>query len=243
MATVEHRKLLAEQLLPLIGANATRLPFLSMAGHLYKNELMVVGRAPNGWEDGMLPCDLASPTAATNYAATIYESVVGTGPCPMSWVTDAWANPDNTKYNTRKSAFWRVIRGVVAESGIADTDESSWPSHLVWSNLYKVAPEEGGNPGGALRQIQLSHCIALLQQEIDVYLPRRLLLLTGLGWAEPFLGHIAPTFVPTPSGIYVEATGEISRNSGHSTKIVVAAHPQGKSEGIWVREVIQAFQD
>ena len=250
MATTQQKNFYAEQLLPLIGTNAARLPnqaitgFLSMAGHLYNNELMVVGRAVNGWAEGVLPAVLSTPASAGDYAATIFDSVVGNGSCPMSWVTNCWANPSNpdSKYNTKKSAFWRVIRAVVAESGIANTDEDTWPSHLVWSNLYKVAPEGGGNPGGVLRQVQLNECISLLQQEFDVYLPRRLLLLTGLDWAEPFLRHIAPTFSHVRPGSYVEATAEILQNAGGSTSVVVAAHPQGKSESIWVREVIQAFQ-
>lgn len=250
MATNQHRNYYVEQLLPLIGTNAATLPnqavtgFLSMAGHLYSNELMVVGRAVNGWAEGVLPEALSTPTSAADYAATIFDSVVGNGTCPMSWVTNCWANPSNpdSKYNTKKSAFWRVIRAVVAESGIANTGENTWPSHLVWSNLYKVAPEEGGNPGGALRQVQLNECVSLLGQELDVYLPRRLLLLTGLDWAEPFLRDIAPTFSHVTSGSYVEATAEIFHKAGNSTRVVVAAHPQGKSEGIWVKEVIQAFK-
>lgn len=250
MATPQHRDYYANHLLPLIGTNASTLPnqtitgFLSMAGHLYNKELMVVGRAVNRWEEGVFPEVLSAPDSAADYATKIFDGAIGNGSCPMSWVTNCWANPSNpdSKYNTKKSAFWRVIRAVVAESGIANTAKNTWPSHLVWSNLYKVAPEEGGNPGGALRQVQLNGCISLLRQELDVYVPRRLLLLTGLNWAEPFLRDIAPTFRPVTSGNYVEATAEISHDTGNSTKVVVAAHPQGKSEGIWVQEVMQAFQ-
>ena len=250
MATTQQRDYLAEQLLPLIGSNATRLPnqpvtgFLAMAGHLYTNELMVVGRAVNGWKKGVSPNDLASLVSSSNYAATIFDSVVGNGSCPMSWVAKCWANPSNPDgdYNTKKSAFWRVILEVVGELGIANRDEDTWPSHLVWSNLYKVAPAVGGNPGRTLCDIQLSGCISLLQQEIAYYRPRRLLLLTGLGWAKPFLQHIAPTFTPASASGYVEAIAQISNISGGESKVVVAAHPQGKSETSWVREVIQAFQ-
>lgn len=216
-----------------------------MTGHLYENALMVVGRAPNGWADGKLPSELGVPASAAAYAATIFGSVVGNGRCPMLWVSDCWANPSNpdSQYNTRKSAFWRVIRAVVAESGIANTDEDSWPCHLVWSNLYKIAPEKGGNPGSTLRHIQLDACTSLLQQEVDAYLPHRLLFLTGLNWAEPFLSHVAPAFTSTATSGYVEATAEIFRESGGSTRVVVAAHPERKKESIWVQEVIQAFQE
>ena len=248
-----QRDYFAEQLLPLVGKNAARLPnqavtgFLSMAGLLYDNELMVVGRAPNGWDKvGVFPSELAVASSTTVYATKILDSVVGSDPCPMLWVTDYPANPSNppNDYNTNKSAFWRVIRAVVAESGIADKDKDkkTWPSHLVWSNLYKVAPVEGGNPSKTLCDIQLPGCICLLQQEISSYLPRRLLLLTGLDWAKPFLQKIAPTFTPVSAYKYVEAIAQIPHSSGETSKVVVAAHPQGKPESIWVQEVVKAFQ-
>ena len=245
-----QRDYFAEQLLPLVGKNAARLPhqavtgFLSMAGHRYNKELMVVGRAPNGWEEGVFPSELAVASSTTVYAAKILASVVGKDLCPMLWVTDCWANPSNppNDYNTNKSAFWRVIRAVVAKSGIADIDKKNWPSHLVWSNLYKVAPVDGGNPSKTLCDIQLPGCICLLQQEISSYLPRRLLLLTGLDWAKPFLQKIAPTFTPVSAYKYVEAIAQIPHSSGETSKVVVAAHPQGKPESIWVQEVVKAFQ-
>ena len=248
MATVQHQNYFSEHLLSLIGANADQLPeqdvtgFLSMEGHLYDNKLMVVGRAVNGWTDGVAPSDLSSPSLAADYAKLVFSSVIGKDSCPMTWVTDCWENPDPEKYNTKKSAFWRVIRAVAAESGITNTDDAAWSSHLVWSNLYKFSPEEGGNPGNALRHVQLPACISLLQQELNDYRPRYLLLLTGLDWAEPYLQQVAPTFTQTPDGGYVEAIAEILHESGNATKVVVAAHPQGKSESIWVQEVIRAFQ-
>ncbi len=251
MATTQQRDYFAEHLLPVVGRNAEQLPkqkltgFLSMAGHLYKNELMVVGRAVNGWEEGVMPSDLASARSAKDYAEKIFQSVIGrNGQCPMAWVSDCWANPANPEsdYNTRRSAFWRAIRGVVSKSGIANTDEGTWPSHLVWSNLYKVAPEDGGNPSNALCEIQLPGCISLLQQEIYIYLPRRLLLLTGLDWAKPFLENIAPNFRSDSAYNYVEAIAQIAHSPGCTSKVVVAAHPQGRNEGDWVQDVIKAFE-
>lgn len=247
MATIQQQNYFAEHLLPSIGANADQLPeqdvtgFLAMAGRLYGNELMVVGRAVNGWTEGVTPSELSSPSSVTAYAEKVFKSVVGDESCPMAWVTDCWANPDS-EYNTKKSAFWRAIRAVVAESGVANTDDATWPSHLVWSNLYKIAPAEGGNPSNALCQVQLAGCISLFQQELNDYRPRRLLFLTGLDWAEPYLQHVAPTFTPTPAGGYVEALADIRHESGHATKVVVAAHPQGKSGSVWVQEVMNAFQ-
>ena len=155
----------------------------------------------------------------------------------MEWVTECWGNQQD--YNTKKSAFWRVIRSVVGELGIAEIEQSNWPSHLVWSNLYKVAPEKGGNPNNTLCNIQFSGCCSLLEIELLNNIPKRLLFLTGLGWAEPFLGNICS--VVKNGWDHVEATGKYECNN-KTVSVVVATHPQGKPEKKWVQEVIEAFQ-
>ena len=70
---------------------------------------------------------------------------------------------------------------------IAEHSSNDWSSHLVWSNLYKLSPRDGGNPSGRLQNIQLDGCRALFNLEVETYRPGRLLLLTGWDWAEPFL--------------------------------------------------------
>lgn len=62
----------------------------------------------------------------------------------MLWVKDGWGATD--RYNTKRSAFWRAVRGVVEGLGISDVEHDTWSSHLVWSNLYKLSPADGGNP-------------------------------------------------------------------------------------------------
>jgi hypothetical protein len=244
MATDEERDLLASAILPAVGRDAAQLlpfevtGFLAMAGHLYDRRLMVIGRAVNGWADGILPSALASPSAVESYANLVRASVIGHGGCPMRWVTDGWGNRQG-QYNTRRSAFWRVIRGVVGGLGIADVEDRSWPSHLVWSNLYKVAPCKGGNPGGRLCAIQQTGCMDLFRLELRTYAPSRLLLLTGAGWAAPFLANYALQHIAGTR--YVERIGSVQLDSERQLRCVVAAHPQGTSETDWIREVVDAY--
>ena len=118
----------------------------------------------------------------------------------------------------------------------------SWPSHLVWSNLYKIAPEEGGNPGKTLCRIQLGGCRELFNLELATYRPSRLLFLTGIEWASPFLSDfdVAPADVAGIS--YVEGFGMLTIVPGkEAIRYVVAAHPQGKPGDPWVAEVCSAF--
>lgn len=243
MATEEERDFFADRILPFLETNSNRLGkskltgFLSMKGDRYDSELMIVGRAVNGWTKGINPPELNSQVSRKEYADTIYNTVTRSDGCPMKWVTECWGSQQD--YNTKKSAFWRVTRSVVGELGIAEIEQSNWPSYLVWSNLYKVAPEEGGNPNNTLCNVQFSGCCSLLELELFNYTPKRLLFLTGIGWAEPFLENICS--VVQNGQVHVEAEGKFECNN-QTTKVVVATHPQGKPEKEWVEEVIAAFQ-
>lgn len=238
MASDPERELFASEVLSSVGRQAARLPaseitgFLAMAGQAYDRGLMVVGRAVNGWTDGILPADLYAPTEASQYAYVVQQSVGSNGECPMRWVPAGWGATQG--YNTKRSAFWRCIRGVVQDLGIAHVEDAGWSSRLVWSNLYKVSPHEGGNPSNVLCEIQLPGCVNLLKLELRTYRPSRVLFLTGFDWASPFL---AAGELQSDVGFqYVKQFGVLD-----DARCVVAAHPQGKPEAEWIREVVTAF--
>lgn len=159
----------------------------------------------------------------------------------MQWVSQGWGNCDHDDYNTKKSAFWRVIRRVVDELGIADVESSEWPSHLIWSNLYKFAPAKGRNPSSGLCSIQFNECKSLIEQEINTFSPKRILFLTGMNWAEPFIEKLIMSVTTITGHRYVEGVGKLISASKTNGRLVVAAHPQGKKEDIWVEEVVSAF--
>ncbi|MDE8343605.1 MAG: hypothetical protein POG24_07290 [Acidocella sp.] len=216
--------------------------FLPMIGSEYAGNLMVVGRAVNGWTDGISPGDLADVETRNNYVDVVYNSVTGNmpGECPMSWITTCWAQGE--KYNTAGSPFWRVIRRVVGKLEITEVDDGNlkWPSHLIWSNLYKVSPANGGNPPMGLKKLQFAGCNDLLQWEIKTFRPHRLLFLTGYDWAAPFLQPYWHEVLNIPEYLEVKAIGHLQQDDC-VTKCVVATHPQGKNESRWVEEVVNAF--
>ncbi|WP_139031783.1 hypothetical protein [Candidatus Competibacter denitrificans] len=218
--------------------------FLSMSGHDCNNEIMVIGRAVNGWDDGIYPNELRNQAFAINYAQKIFDGSIEDpkypGRCPMLWITRLWGV--HTGYNTARSAFWRVIREVVDGLEIANIHKPYWPSHIVWSNLYKIAPANGGNPGGALCNIQLQGCVELLKIEIATYRPRRILFLTGMNWAEPFINAIHGNIHSSINRFTQVETHGKAVTAGHQYTFVVASHPQGKPEVTWVNEVLQVFR-
>ena len=258
MATLEEANLFAEQILAPVGAGAAGLPdqdqnreltgFLAMRGHLYTRELMVVGRAVNGWMPyGVCPMQFHSGLFRNWYATEVLHGslhapgvavVQGQLHCPMDWV---YINPPNG-FNADRSAFWRVIRNVTNGLHIADdTEPHQRPSHLVWSNLYKLSPSAEGNPSWTLRGVQLAGCQALFQLELHTYCPKRLLLLTGADWAAPFLGALGVHDVAVGEFQYVERTGWLVLPNGHHAQFVVACHPMTRPEDDWTQEVLQAF--
>lgn len=243
MATDHERELFASEVLTIVGRDAARLAvseisgFLAMAGRAYDGGLMVVGRSANGWAKGIQPGDLCAPAEVNRYAALVQQSVAGNGECPMRWVTAGWGASE--PYNTKRSAFWRCIRDVVKDLRIAEVEGADWPSHLVWSNLYKVSPASGGNPSSVLCEVQFAGCVKLLNLELRTYRPSRVLFLAGVDWAAPFL---AAANLQEGAGLrYVEQYGLCDAGNGCETRCVIAVHPQGKPQSEWVREVVTAF--
>jgi hypothetical protein len=211
--------------------------FLSMRGNAYDGKLMVVGRSVNGWRTTWEPS--SQPVGAEiGISEQTLKDVSGKNKCPMLWVTDIWDKNDSPtdNYRTNSSAFWRVIRRVVHKLDIADIDKETWPSHLVWSNLFKLSDSDEGNPSEALQRIQFETCVDLLSTELMTYKPKHVLMLTGLNWAKPFLDKLKIPWHKPSGSMYVEAVANFNGQS-----IVVAQHPQGKKEDPFVKEVILRF--
>jgi hypothetical protein len=215
------------------GQDVPLVPFWPLRGAAYDHELLVIGRSVNGWvEDWTAPqlADRATRRSAIERLRADAEPAEG---CRMAWVTDLWGAPDG--YNTRRSAFWRVLRRILAADPRTASDPEHWSSRLVWTNLYKVSPAAGWNPGADLQRAQRASAIELLKLELVAFEPRRVLALTG-GWIEPFLGDLA---------LPLEQRSGLVEGVGHATgrAWVVAKHPMRKPEDAFVTEVLRAFEE
>jgi hypothetical protein len=216
---------------------------LAIRGAAYTGELMIVGRAVNGWfPDGASPLELGESNRATEFAETVLSKSCENDPsvCSLRWVIDCWGSKDG-EYNSARSAFWRVARRVLLKNGEVD---NFWSSRLVWSNLYKIAPAAGGNPSNRLAEIELPFCRELLIQELEAFRPLRLVFATGADWADAFLDdhrrfvrHDASAF-----GEFVHGIGDVFSNGQRMGTFVIAPHPQGKDETRWVGQVKEALK-
>jgi hypothetical protein len=230
---------------------------LAMVGHRYERELIVVGKAGNGdiagarcpvpeldgrFIDDCVRCSAFGPTRNEQR-------------CPMLWVADQWGTKrarhlwdhqrwEGKPYSTERSAYWRAVRGVTAKLAIADIEYDSWPSHLVWTNLYKIAPADVGNPSSLLCAAQFDCCVEVLKAEIEFYRPRRVLFSTGLDWAKPFVTKLEAILEEPPPRTerrFVKAVGAFRNICDPAPQIVVASHPQGKPTDAWIDNVVTAF--
>lgn len=202
------------------------VPFWPLRGAGYEGDLLVIGRSVNGWVadwTGQQLRDSDGRRQALDWLRRDAEPAVGDR---MAWVTDLWGA--TTGYNTRRSAFWRVLADLLSGLG-----NPAWPGRLVWTNLYKVSPAAGWNPGSDLQRAQRARAAEMLRIEVDTYRPRRVLALTG-NWIDPFAGSLDLELVQT-SGLVV-GTGVRS-----GVPWVVAKHPMAKPHEPFVAAVRGAF--
>lgn len=204
--------------------------FHTSVGSAYDGQLMVVGRAVNGWIPRFTATDL--DTDAKRRALVDAErSRLATLACQMGWVSTHWHN--RSGYNTARSAFWRVIRGVV--EGLGDSATTPWPATVAWSNLYRVSPYETGNPPTNLARAQFPMTAELLAHDLRELRPQRVLFLSGLNWLHPFRGTLGLKLTA------VGADGVDARGAWGDAAVVVAKHPQGKREGPMVERILSLF--
>ena len=147
--------------------------------------LMLVGRCVNGWAT----LEEESPQAFSKAAV---DSILREG---FIWLNDdgtavsTYIRQDGVecRYNINKSKFWRCCRKILAQLKPETAVGSRWFEHIVWTNLFPVAPPNGGNATGKLQKVQLTASKELLQQQIAFYAPTHILFLTDWdGWFDSF---------------------------------------------------------
>jgi hypothetical protein len=205
-----------------------------MKGRHYNGKIMVVGRAVNGWEDSEWEHgELSDSTKKERYLSKLIA--LDEGKCPMDWVKMSWGNT-GPGYNSKKSAFWRVIHNIMNQLGY----EEDWSNNFIWSNLYKIAPADGGNPSAKLIKLQKEKCVQLLREEFLLWKPKIILFLTGMNWAGNFIKDITEIEINSVTEGLVEGTGVIRINN-QIGKVIIAKHPQGKNESEMVNEIMSAL--
>jgi hypothetical protein len=163
------------------------------AGQNYENELLVIGREPFYWREEFSTEELNEKGPEYIFKVKVFHpGIFGLDSlCPLSYVTDLWGDTKNrscynTLYNSFHDPFWGCIKDVVLKLGICK-NESNWSSFIALTYLYKIAFSSKSYLLEKPRKMQFELCKEMLQLELSILKPKRVLFLTGMKCAQGFL--------------------------------------------------------
>jgi uracil-DNA glycosylase len=194
-------------------------PFGQHTGILY------VGKATNGWVTTSRDCEMLFGNTGDRIFARHDQ---------MKWVHNL---EGDVKYNTKSSAFWRVIKTV---SKTVYKNEP-WYSKVAWSNLFKIA-HETGNPNSALKKEQYELCKRILMKEIELLSPKFVVFLTSgreTGFVKYLSGNNDCQWIDTQKwgGKYETKACKVN-----DTYLICSQHPQGKNEHTHAKAIVDIIK-
>lgn len=182
--------------------------------------ILFIGRATNGWVSDST--DIKELFGDGKYAIFARKD-------QMKWVNNLEGNKDPKGYNTRKSAFWRVIKQV-SEKVYPD----KWYDNIAWSNLCKIAPSEGGNPSDSLYYSQLKDCQLILKKEIEILSPKYVIMLVGQNWAKDFMRYLNDNQETHRIETVKWGNYEVIVYAIKGAIYLISEHPMGKPEQVHI---------
>lgn len=179
-----------------------------------RTQLMVCGRATNGWEQGW---DLKS---FLRKKGAILDDA-------KKEALNCWTAED-FEYH-KKRAFFRITKRLIQEHCGIKGDK--FASSFIWSNLSKIAPMEGGNPNESEFDAQVNGCKKIFKYELDHAQPKNVVLFAGAitdvnNWAYDFIDHLELSPKKKKSHGEIVAVYEYG-----PTKIVHVVRPEIKKKG------------
>lgn len=212
--------------------------FAAMKGVKYDNQnirLLVVGRAVNGWGQ-------FSVNDRTSFGSDAENKFNNQN---FDWVkvNEYGALWNENDYFLTKSPFWRTIQTVW--EGLSEQKETRWIDYIAWTNIYKVAPSDTGNPTTSMCKCQLETCKKILDTEIKVFNPTHILFITGWEW---WFDQIIDLFEKTEfiennkrgNSIFVEGTA-IYKYDNKSIPVVVSCRPEMRPEKEVSEQILKYF--
>lgn len=221
--------------------------FFPIQGSHYEEadpKIMIIGRSVNGW--GKIDEETADAFASN----AIQEVASQKG---FVWInTDDYkslyyADDDTEKktpkyYNLHRSPFWRVAEKLTKHAqpwGSELESPARWYEYIVWSNLYPIAPLNGGNAPESIKKKHHEICAKLLLEQIQFYKPTRLVFITDWDW---WFGNMAE-FFPDVKRIG-DSTVDLIVGEGEilGAKAIVTVRPEGRpDEAVMAEEVFGRF--
>jgi hypothetical protein len=178
--------------------------------------IIFVGRATNGW---------ITDSHDINVLFGNGDDAIFNRGDQMVWVKNNEGNCDG--YNSRKSPFWRVIKGISSHYYNDD-----WYNKIAWSDLCKLAPIDEGNPSDKIYYQTLEANRKILATEIRILSPKVVVMLTGDNWAKDYIEYLNGGDIPecTSDKLWNSGCNKAKLYSIKGISYIVSEHPQGKDE-------------
>lgn len=217
-------------------------------------DFLVYGQAVNGWHDdcAFLVDDKNSTIDICKKAKEYSNSYFPhDNHSPLDWVNVQWCKSEYDKfrrqskeeadfkryyvdkYRAYRSFFWNVVYKTVSDQIGKDRAERDWADYVVWSNLYKISPENG-NPNDKDRELQFTEAKELVKMEIEELKPKYCLVITNLEWWEPFAKYLSLEKNPKNCK-HIHMVAEYKTTS---TKIIVTERPFVGNSDEYTSEII-----
>lgn len=225
--------------------------FTGICGQDYISDpvrLMVVGRAPNGW----------TPLENISSAEQMYETAIDefTNASRSDWVhakngrlynEDESYSLERSAFWTRTAEIWKKVADSLAPDGVHDRLDLM--HHIAWTNLYKISRPDS-NPTDRMIKKEQDICCRILEDEICYLKPKRILMITGSDWFEPFSSLFTDDVKigvnkykgNEKNGIYVERTARYIGEDFESD-CFITCRPEYRGKADFVNEVLKHFQD
>lgn len=224
----------------------------------HDTDVLVYGQAVGGWHDE-LDYRTGIPHDRTE-KSRLFSNKPYPGHSPLDWVNVLWSDrtlkarsqTEQEHYEGREkgyrawsSFFWQTTVALMQHRlTITDKEDLDWHKGLVWSNLYKIAPQdhtEGRkdrcNPTETDRVLQRPEAVELVRMELEELRPKLCVALTNDTWWAPFRMGLDTRCVDKGIGGNVDRVEEY-RNTG--TRIVVVKRLRGMSYKKAVTDIIAA---
>ena len=218
-----------------------------------KCDFLIIGQAPKGWRSGFATGDdniqeklIAEAIESSNCYCGVHDHN------PIDWVNVYWTKSlfeehildkakadfyEKGKYFAFRSFFWNVTYKLIADYYGFDRNAWDWSKKVVWSNLYKIAPEDA-NPTEFQKSTQLNIAVELIKKEIEELQPKFCIVLTNESWWTPFQMKIGSEKLFINSNL----TEIVSHEKYMGTQIIVTKRPfRGNGES-HVKQILELIK-
>lgn len=217
-----------------------------------KSDFLIYGQAVNRWTPEFDPSiDIIGKDIlkkAREYSNSFYKDEHEIH-SPLDWINIYWCKSSYKQYVINKqlkkyypkmtyltfrSFFWNVTYKLICRYYGINESKWHWSGKMVWSNLYKIAPAEGGNPDNDECLWQHDISLELVRREIEEIKPKYCIILTNYDWWQPFQEHLQTKIISRSESSIIESIELYDQ-----TKIIVTSRPFRGSSNQHVEEMLK----